>query len=167
MSVTEIEHEREAREGTVSGVSLRASDDEPRVTEFYRSITSPFFGAVVSRPRDEGPSDRDGWKERQHRPTLVTVVGELDLSTSPLLDECLGDLVGDIHIDCSGLDFIGLSGMQCLVAAHARAQRAGARFVIVEPPGSLLRLLRVAGVDAFLEIGCVEGPPCDGATHAR
>jgi anti-anti-sigma factor len=98
---------------------------------------------------------------------LVTLVGELDLSTAPLLDEGLADIVGDIHIDCSGLDFIGAPGMQCLVTAHARAQQAGARLVIVEPPCSLLRLLRVAGVDAYLEIRLHPESPRYGGTRAR
>jgi anti-anti-sigma factor len=168
MSVTEIEHDREPRDGSVSGVPSRARDHEPRVVDFYRSITSPFFGAVVSRRDDEfRGSGHEGSRERQHWPTLVTLVGELDLSTAPLLDECLADIVGDLNIDCSGLDFIGAPGMQCLVAAHARAQQAGARLVIVEPPSSLLRLLRLAGVDAPLQFGCVEGPPRDGGTRTR
>ena len=170
MSVTEMQRDSESRDGTVVGSPLRARVDEPRVIDFYRSITSPFFGAVVSRRDDEVPvSARGGSQDRPHRPTLVTLVGELDLATAPLLDECLADIVGDIHIDCSGLDFVGAPGMECLLAAHARAQQAGARLAIVEPPGTLLRLLSLAGADLYLEInvGCVDESPRDGRTPAR
>jgi len=151
------ERDSESRDGSAIGIPLRARVGEPRVIDFYRSITSPFFGAVVSRRDDEVPaSARRGLQDRPQPPTLVTLVGELDLVTAPLLDECLADIVGDIHIDCSGLDFVGAPGLESLVAAHARAQQAGARLVIVEPPCSLLRLLRLAGADAYLELGPVE-----------
>ena len=167
MSVTEMKRDSESRDESVVGVPLRARVDEPRVIDFYRSITSPFFGAVVSRRDDEVPAS--GRRGSQDRPTLVTLVGELDLATAPLLDECLTDIVGDIHLDCSGLDFVGAPGMDCLLAAHARTQQAGARLVIVEPPPSLLRLLRLAGADPYLEINvaCVDESPRDGRTRAR
>jgi anti-anti-sigma factor len=160
MSVTEIKHDGESRDCNVIDAQLRAGADEPRVIDFYRTIHSPFFGAVVSRVRAEYPSvGREGSQERQDRPTLVTVVGELDLSNAPLLDECLTGIVGDIVVDCSGLDFIGARGLRSLVTAHVRAQQAGARFVIVEPSPSMLRLLRVAGVDACLEIRLAQECP--------
>jgi anti-anti-sigma factor len=160
MSVTEIKHDGERRDRDVIDAQLRPGADEPHVIDFYRTIHAPFFGAVVSRVRAEYPSvGRAGSQERQDRPTLVTLVGELDLSNAPLLDECLTGIVGDIDVDCSGLDFIGARGLRSLVTAHKRAQQAGARFVIVKPRPSLLRLLRVARVDAYVEIRSAQECP--------
>jgi anti-anti-sigma factor len=160
MSVTKIKHDAERRDCDVIDAQLHAGSDEPRVIDFYRTVHSPFFGAVVSRARAGCPSvGREGSQERQDRPTLVTLVGELDLSSAPLLDECLSGIVGDIDVECSGLDFVGARGLRSLVIAHTRAQQAGARFVIVEPPLSLLRLLRVAGVDADVEIRSAQECP--------
>jgi len=159
MSGTEIKHDGERRDGNVIDRHLRADADESQVVDFYRTIHAPFFGAVVSRARAELPPV--GWvgsQERRNRSTLVTLVGELDLFSAPLLDECLSGIVGDIDVDCSGLDFIGVQGLRCLVAAHNRAQQAGDRFVIIQPPPSLLRLLR-AGIDAHLEIRSARACP--------
>jgi adenylate kinase len=128
--------------------------DEQRVNDFYRSVGSTFFGAVVSTCGvHAAPS---GSQTRPDScPTLVTVLGELDLSTAPILRACFASIDGPIDVDCSGLEFVDAQGLGVLASTSARAD---ASFVFVDPSRSLLRLLRVTGLDANLEIRSTASP---------
>jgi anti-anti-sigma factor len=53
---------------------------------------------------------------------------------------------GNVEVDCSGLDFIGAQGVQVLVDARARCERADATFEVLAPTPMLRRLLVIAGV---------------------
>jgi anti-anti-sigma factor len=121
---------------------------EQRVMDFYRSIGTPFFGAVVSTC-----SSARGRTESEPAPVLVTLVGELDLSTAPLLRDCFTRVEGDVEVDCSGLDSVDGQGLAVIVAARARSEPDGS-FVLVEPATCLLKLLRITGLDATFEIRC-------------
>jgi anti-anti-sigma factor len=112
---------------------------EQRVIDFYRTVGSPYFGAVVSAC-DINSS------------TVVTLLGELDISTVPLLRQCFAHIEGDIDVDCSGLDYVDVQGLGIFVSASARCARADAEFVLVEPTSALSRLLRITGLDTRLEI---------------
>jgi anti-anti-sigma factor len=130
------------------GVRYVARTNEQRVVDFYRSIGPPYFGAVVSTC-----SSAHGRPELEPAPALVTLLGELDVSTAPLLRDCFARIDGDVEVDCSGLDFVDAQGLAVFVSARARCAPDG-RFVLVEPAPCLLRLLRVTGLDATLEIRC-------------
>jgi anti-anti-sigma factor len=130
------------------GVRYVAETDEQRVADFYRSIGPPFFGAIVSTC-----SSAHGRLEFEPAPALVTLVGELDVSTAPLLRDCFARIDGDVEVDCSGLEFVDAQGLAVFVAARARCE-PHERFVLVEPASCLLRLLRITGLDATLEIRC-------------
>ena len=95
-------------------------------------------------------ADRDG---RAH----LTLRGELDLATAPELEQLVTERIDgsqEVVIDLRGLDFMDSSGIRVLVAAHARAGRAGARLFIVRPdPGSAVaKILEVAGLDRELNL---------------
>jgi anti-sigma B factor antagonist len=95
-------------------------------------------------------ADRDG---RAH----LTLRGELDLATAPELEQLVNERIDgsqEVVIDLRGLDFMDSSGIRVLVAAHARAGRAGARLFIVRPePGSAVaKILEVAGLDGELNL---------------
>jgi anti-anti-sigma factor len=132
--------------------SVPGRHDEPRVADFSRSVGPPFFGAVVSTW-----SSATGWPGMEPAPALVTLLGELDVSTAPLLHDCLARIDGDVEVDCSGLDFVDAQGLAAFVAAHARCAPSG-RFVLVAPTSFLSRLLRITGLDATLEIRCDAAP---------
>jgi anti-anti-sigma factor len=106
-----------------------------RVDDFYCSHGIPFFAAVVST----GPEH-----DAHSHPTRVTLAGDLDCATVPLLRTCIARIDGDLELDCSGLDFVGVDGMEVLVDARARRERVGATFELVEPPPMLERLLLIA-----------------------
>jgi anti-anti-sigma factor len=118
-----------------------------RVVDFYRSLDSACFGAVVSTPGvDARTSD-----SRDPDPclTFVTLLGELDLATAPLLRECFALIGGSVEVDCSGLEFVDAEGLGVFASTQARKD---ANFVFVDPTCSLLRLLRITGLDASLDV---------------
>jgi anti-anti-sigma factor len=132
-----------------------AARDEQRVIDFYRSPGSTFFGAVVSTCAVHAAPP--GLQRRADScPTLVTLVGELDLSTAPVLRACFASIRGPVDIDCSGLEFVSAQGLGVFASTQARAD---ADFVFVDPSRLLIRLFRVTGLDASLEIRTTALPP--------
>jgi anti-anti-sigma factor len=111
-----------------------------RVDDFYCSYGIPFFAAVVTTcPQHDTRS----------RPTRVTLAGDLDGATAPLLRTCIAGIDGNVELDCSGLDFVGVQGVEVLVDARARREHAGATFELVAPPPMLERLLLIVGISSW------------------
>jgi len=75
----------------------------------------------------------------------VTLLGELDLVTAPVLGECFARLSGSIEVDCSGLDSVVEEGLGILASA---VERTDAHFVFLDPTGSLAKLPRITGRNA-------------------
>jgi anti-sigma B factor antagonist len=120
--------------------------DQQRVIDFYRSTGPSCFGAVVSTRRSGS-----GRPESESARTLVTIVGELDVFTAPLLRDCLDRIDGDVDVDCSGLEFVDARGLAVLASARARCG-SERTLALIEPAPYLLRLLRITGLDATLEV---------------
>lgn len=84
---------------------------------------------------------------------IVSLVGEVDLETSPGLRETLLELASETPVlvaDCSRLTFIDSTGLAALLAAHkAMAERSGT-FEIADPPGMLSKMISIVGLgDVF------------------
>src|SRR3954464_1325125 len=87
----------------------------------------------------------------------VTLRGELDLATAPELEQLLNERIDssqEVIVDLRGLEFMDSSGIRVLVAAHARAGRAGTRVFVVrpEPATAVAKIVEVAGLDGELNI---------------
>ena len=85
---------------------------------------------------------------------VVVVEGELDLSTTPLLEE---QIVGalrrgaeDVVIDLRRLEFMDSSGLRCLVECDQEAQLEGRRFALVQGPDAVRRVFEITGMDGRL-----------------
>lgn len=63
---------------------------------------------------------------------------------------------GDIEIDCSGLTFIDCYGLRVLQEVQRACETAGVRLRLVAPSWCLTRLVDLAGLDGFFDIG--DGP---------
>jgi anti-anti-sigma factor len=88
----------------------------------------------------------------------VQLVGELDIAGVPALRASLGDLDGDIELDCSGLTFIDCSGLRVLQNAQLACETAGVRLCLIAPAPCLTRLIDLAGLNGFFEIGVRPNP---------
>ncbi len=86
----------------------------------------------------------------------VHLVGELDLSTAPLLREglrrLLADGSGDVTLDMSRLDFIDSTGLSVLVGAYKRAREHGRGMVLRSPQPSARKVLEISGLDTVFPI---------------
>jgi anti-sigma B factor antagonist len=76
------------------------------------------------------------------------LVGELDLSTAPLLAEAIHDrlgLDGDLVLDLSELTFIDSAGIRSLLDASHQLQGRG-RLVLRSPTAAVSRVFEVVGI---------------------
>jgi anti-sigma B factor antagonist len=93
--------------------------------------------------------------ERRAGTAIVHVVGELDLATAPTLTSTLQRLerpCDRVVLDVSRLQFIDSTGLQLAFDEYQRATRDGFEFVIAGAGESVLRTLRIAGLDLALPL---------------
>jgi anti-anti-sigma factor len=78
---------------------------------------------------------------------MLRLVGEIDLSTCPVLvkalDAVIDEAAGDVVIDCSGVTFFGAVGVDALVRGYNRLERSR-RLVVRNPSSVVRRLLDIA-----------------------
>jgi len=87
----------------------------------------------------------------------VQLRGELDIATADQAYAYLRDLVdsqhGPVTIDLADLTFCDAAGLGVLARAAAHARRSGHSLTLTAPRPSLLRIMRITGMDeAFPEI---------------
>jgi anti-sigma B factor antagonist len=86
----------------------------------------------------------------------VAVRGELELVTAPDLTAALDDAIrrssGPFIVDLTTVDFLDSSGISCLVRARALLGREDRTLGLVCPPGSVRRVLEIAGIDELVAL---------------
>jgi anti-sigma B factor antagonist len=93
---------------------------------------------------------------REGGPSVVSVVGELDLATSPLLvaelDQLRARAGGFVVVDLSACEFIDSSGINALVREHSELEANGGRLVVVCDDPNILKVFEIAGLDQVIEV---------------
>jgi anti-sigma B factor antagonist len=92
----------------------------------------------------------------EDRAVVFAVEGELDLASSPTLEQEL-DRVRDSEVDLLIVDlrelrFMDSTGLHALVKANKRANEAGRRFAVVQGGAQIQRLLSLTGVGDLLVV---------------
>lgn len=86
----------------------------------------------------------------------LTLVGELDLATTPRLNQYLTMLArthkGLVVIDLRQLTFLDSTGVTALVAADSYARRDGWNLAIVKGPPQVQRVLEICGLTEVLPL---------------
>jgi anti-anti-sigma factor len=82
---------------------------------------------------------------------LVTVGGELDMSSAGQLAGCLEQLGGAVVVDLSEATFCDSSGLNSLFHAWRRLNGDGGSLVVRNPRPHLRRVFEIAGLDHLLE----------------
>jgi anti-anti-sigma factor len=106
---------------------------------------------------------------------LITLVGEIDLESAPLvravLTQCLRDGIRTLDVDLTPVTFCDCSGLNAFLHAAQKTIEAGGTLRLHHPPPSLALLLDLTGAEFLLlgvPLGCllppVEGVP-DPAAH--
>jgi anti-anti-sigma factor len=86
---------------------------------------------------------------------VVIVRGDVDIVTAPTLRAALATLDErdtDVAIDVAGVTFMDSTGLAILAAETRRERERGKRLHVRNPPASVLRLLRIAGLADLIEI---------------
>lgn len=80
--------------------------------------------------------------------TVISVSGELDLASSPALEEQLERVAQSklVVVDLRNLEFMDSTGLSVLVRAHQRAEENGRRLGLVNGSQQVQRLLTLTGV---------------------
>jgi anti-anti-sigma factor len=88
--------------------------------------------------------------------TVIAITGELDLATSPALEEALERAFGaDVELvvlDLRELEFMDSTGLSVLVKAHQAAELAHHKLALVKGPPQVQRLLNLTGVAERLRL---------------
>ena len=100
--------------------------------------------------------DFDTRVDRVDGEIVVTVLGEIDSATGPLLWECLATAIPDagrrLVIDLSGATFIDSTGMAVFIQAQKRLRHCGAELMLRAPQASARKVLSITGLDAVIAI---------------
>jgi anti-sigma B factor antagonist len=99
---------------------------------------------------------------REGEDATVTLAGELDLSTSPDLQDALAELTGEprtVVVDLSALEFCDSTGLAALLGAHKTLSDNGGTLQLLAPNPMLVNLVRITGLDDVFEVRLPEPPP--------
>lgn len=102
----------------------------------FASLAAPQLRARVSRPHQDA--------------LVVAVDGQIDAATVEHLHEVLwprlSAAVGTLVVELTGVDFLGVAGLQLLHRAHLAAQARGLALALVLDGGEVERAVYVAGL---------------------
>ena len=96
---------------------------------------------------------------------VVRVSGEVDIQTSPILDDHLQRVLADGHdsfvVDLSRVTFLDSTGLSVLINALKRCQGAGGHMRLESPQPHVRRVFEVTGLSDVFDVGDPEGaaPP--------
>ena len=87
---------------------------------------------------------------------ILAVSGELDLRTSPELEQRLRRVWSTgaelVILDLRQIEFMDSTGLRVLLGAHQRAQERGRRFALVRGADQVERVLKLTGVRDLLTV---------------
>jgi anti-anti-sigma factor len=99
---------------------------------------------------------------RDSASVTMRLSGEIDMCTAELFREAALAAIDqghtDVHIDLSAVTFMDSTGLNALLATSRRAESAGGRLQLVDPPRAVKRVLEVTGVKQLFEIAEVPAP---------
>ncbi len=88
--------------------------------------------------------------------TVLAVSGELDLRTSPELEQRLAAAFDSgaelVILDLRLIEFMDSTGLRVLLGAHQRAHESGRRFALVRGADQVERVLTLTGVRDLLTV---------------
>jgi anti-sigma B factor antagonist len=88
---------------------------------------------------------------------VVTLDGELDLSTASVLEEALSQIVSEartetIEFNLSRLDYLDATGLSLLVKFKKHAETLGAAVILRDPQPHARRVLEITNLDLYFGI---------------
>lgn len=99
------------------------------------------------------------WSEGGLNAAWIHLTGELDVDTTPQLEQTLSDpdsQAGLMVVDMREVAFMDSSGVHAIVNASARARQRGRRLVVLRGPPDVDRVFSLTGNSADVENGDVD-----------
>ncbi len=88
---------------------------------------------------------------------IVRLGGEIDLSNSAEVRECLVAFSGDtVFADCSAVTFMHVTALTSLIVAQQRVREDGGKFILCGVQPAQLRVLEIAKLTDFFDWRCDE-----------
>lgn len=96
-------------------------------------------------------------EERTQGRFVMSLNGDLDIATAPVLAEAVTRLmadgaVGQLLVDLADVRFLDSSGVRALLQARKAAEDRGVAFMVSRPGEFVAEVLRIAAVDHLLRI---------------
>jgi anti-sigma B factor antagonist len=83
---------------------------------------------------------------------VISVTGELDIATAEQAYAYISDVIdcwpAPVRVDLAGLTFCDASGLGALARVARRAREAGRPLTLISPRPSLVKIMRITGLDA-------------------
>ena len=142
-------------------------DPNPRSPSCWLRANASSEEAAVAATFDAQIDARDGVAR-------VALMGELDMSTTPALEDCLGrfqgDGVRDIILDLRDLSFMDSSGLHAFLRARNDAEENGHRLHLTGTSGAVRRVFELTETQFLLDepeaMGLLDSFSGDGSTRA-
>ncbi len=97
------------------------------------------------------------WTSSQGSEPLLRISGEVDIQTSPVLDEHLQRVLGNgassLVVDLGQVTFLDSTGLSVLIAGLRRCQAAGGQLRLVSPRPNVRRVFEVTGLTDVFQLG--------------
>ncbi|MFJ8364075.1 STAS domain-containing protein [Streptomyces sp. NPDC093984] len=94
---------------------------------------------------------------------LITLAGEIDLNTAPLLSAalatCARDGIRTADVDLTAVTFCDVSGLNAFLAASRHATEAGTSLQLHYPPAVMARIIEITGSGFLLHELHATRPP--------
>jgi anti-sigma B factor antagonist len=102
---------------------------------------------------------------------VVSVTGEVDLATTPALEQTLrgvtDDRTDEVIVELTGCTFLDSQGLSALVATKGRLERSNGRLALVVSNPSVLKIFQITQVDEPFQIYPSLGAAGDGNGNGR
>lgn len=87
--------------------------------------------------------------------TVVSVAGDVDISTSPALRAALAEATAagrPVVVDLTGVPFVDSTALGVLVGAYTALRNTGHRLAVVNDHEAVLKVLRITALDEVLGV---------------
>jgi anti-anti-sigma factor len=84
--------------------------------------------------------------------SVLTLRGEFDVAMAPIVRPRLGELEGDVEVDCAELTFMGAAGINLLVEIREICLARGAKLTVVNAPRCVTWLLALTQLDGVFDV---------------
>lgn len=159
--------EKEYRDAVGPERTARRSGPQPTVAVLLAACQRFSEEVAVAATFDAQIDARDGVAR-------VALMGELDMSTTPALEDCLGRCRGDgvsaIILDLRDLSFMDSSGLHAFLRARNDAEEDGHRLHLTGASGAVRKVFELTETQFLLDepegIGLLDRLSGDGSTRA-